>query len=103
MHEAGHPKPVLWNNPKGQGGESGRGVQDGGTHVYLWPIHVDVRQKPSQYCRVIIFQLKKKEKSVTGGQAQEPEAGPARRPELGAMQPRAALSRSDHTHCAGCP
>ena len=73
-----------------------------GTHVYLWPIHVDVWQKPSQYCKVFIFQLKKKEKSVTGSHAQEPEPGPARSLELGAVQPRAALSRSDHTCCAGC-
>ena len=74
----------------------------GGTQVYLWPIHADVQQKPSQYCRVIIFQFKKKEESVTRSQAQEPEPGPAQRPELGAVQPRAALSRSDHTPCAGC-
>ena len=26
--------------------------------VYLWLIHVDVWQKPSQYCKVITFQLK---------------------------------------------
>ena len=31
-----------------------------GTHVYLWPIHIDVWQKPSQYYKVIILQLKKK-------------------------------------------
>ena len=43
MHEAGHPKPVLWDNPEGQG-EEGGGVQDGGTYVYLWLIHVDVWQ-----------------------------------------------------------
>ena len=39
----------------------GRDVQDGGgggTHVYLWLIHVDVWKKPSQYCKVIILQLK---------------------------------------------
>ena len=30
MHEAGHPKPVLWDNPEGYGGEGGwREVQDG--------------------------------------------------------------------------
>ena len=31
-----------------------------GTYVYLWPIHADVWQKPSQYCKVraIILQLK---------------------------------------------
>ena len=26
--------------------------------MYLWVIHVDVSQKPSQYCKAIIFQLK---------------------------------------------
>ena len=28
------------------------------TYVCLWMIHVDVRQKPSQYGNVIILQLK---------------------------------------------
>ena len=50
MHEAEHPKPVLWDNPEGWGGEGGgRDVQDGGTHVYLCLIHIDVWQKPPQY------------------------------------------------------
>ena len=32
MHEAGHTKPVLWDNPEGWGGEGGgSGVQDGDT------------------------------------------------------------------------
>ena len=30
-----------------------------GTRVYLWQIHVDVWQKPIQYCKVINLQLKK--------------------------------------------
>ena len=34
------------------------GVQNGGTHVRPWLIHVDVRQKPPQYCKVISHQLK---------------------------------------------
>ena len=29
-----------------------------GTYVYLWLIHVDVWQKPIQYCEAICFQLK---------------------------------------------
>ena len=34
MHEAGHSKPVLGDNPEGRGGEGGgRGCQDGG-HMY---------------------------------------------------------------------
>ena len=28
MHEAGHPKPVLWDNPEGWGGE-GDGFRTG--------------------------------------------------------------------------
>jgi len=36
MHEAEHPKSVLWDHPEGWGGEGGgRGVQDGGTHIHL--------------------------------------------------------------------
>ena len=47
MHEARHPKPVPWDNPEGWGGEGyGSGVQAGGTHVYLWLIHVSVWKKP---------------------------------------------------------
>ena len=34
MHDVGHSKPVLWDNPEGWGGrEAGLGVQDGGTRV----------------------------------------------------------------------
>ena len=29
-----------------------------GTHVHPWLIHVDVWQKPLQYCKVISLQLK---------------------------------------------
>ena len=58
MHETGHLKLVLWDNPEGWGGEGGgRGIQDVGTHVQAWLIHVDVQQKP-QYCKVISLQLK---------------------------------------------
>ena len=34
MHEAGYPKPVLWDNPEGWGGERGGRGQEGG-HIYL--------------------------------------------------------------------
>ena len=45
MHEAEHPKLVLWDNPEEWSREGGeRGVQDGGTHVHPWLIHVDVWQ-----------------------------------------------------------
>ena len=29
-----------------------------GTYIYLWLIHVDVWQKPTQFCKVIILRLK---------------------------------------------
>ena len=29
----------------------------GETNVYLWPIHVDVWQKPSQYCNYSPFKI----------------------------------------------
>jgi hypothetical protein len=37
----------------------GRWIQDGqDACIYLWQTHVDVWQKPSKYCKVIILQLK---------------------------------------------
>ena len=46
MHEAGHPKLVLGDNLEGWGGEQGeRGFSRGGTHTYLWQIHLDIWQK----------------------------------------------------------
>ena len=38
---------VLWDNLEEYGGERG-GFRREGTNVCLWPIHVDVQQKPSQ-------------------------------------------------------
>ena len=59
MHEAFHPKPVLWDSPEGYGEEGGgREFRMGGTQIYLWLIHVTVWQKPSKYYKVIILQLK---------------------------------------------
>ena len=56
-HEAGYPNPVLWTNPEGWGGKGGgRGIQDEGTHMYLWLIHVNVWQ--NHYNIVISLQLK---------------------------------------------
>ena len=57
MHEAGHSKPVLWDNVEGwDGEEDGGGFRMGGTHVHLWLTHVYVWPKPPQYCKVIILQ-----------------------------------------------
>ena len=50
MHEAGHSTLVHWDNPEGWDGEGGgKRVQDQGTHVHPWLIHVNVWQKPPQY------------------------------------------------------
>ena len=38
---------------------SGREVQEVWTYVYIWLIHVDIWQKPTQYCKAIIPQLNK--------------------------------------------
>ena len=58
MHETGDSKLVHWDNPVGWGGrwEGGLGW---GTHVHPWLIHINVWQKPPQYCKVISLQLNK--------------------------------------------
>ena len=57
MHETGCSGLVHWDDPEDWDGEGGSGW---GTHVYPWLIHVNVCQKPPQYCKVISLQLKKK-------------------------------------------
>jgi len=46
------PRGVGWN------GKVRRRFKREGTYVRLWLNHVDVWQKPTQYCKVIILQLK---------------------------------------------
>ena len=50
---------ALWQ-PGGDrvGGERGGEFRMEGTHVYQWPIHIDVWQKPWQCYKVIILQVK---------------------------------------------
>ena len=40
------------------GWEVGERLKREGTYVYLWPIHVGIWQKPTQYCKAIILQLR---------------------------------------------
>jgi len=47
---------TIWRD--GVGREVRGGFRREGTYVCLWLTHVNVWQKPSQYCKVIIFQLK---------------------------------------------
>ena len=42
----------------GMGWEVGGGFRKEGRYVYLWLIHVDVWQKPTQHCNAIILQIK---------------------------------------------
>ena len=59
MNEAGHLRLVLWDNQRDRvEKEVGGGVQDCGTHVHSWLLHVDVRQKPPQNCKAVSLQLK---------------------------------------------
>ena len=57
-HETGCSGLVHWEDPEGRDGEGGgRGFRMG-THVHPWLIHVNVWQKPLQYCKVISLLLK---------------------------------------------
>ena len=62
MHDTECSGLVHWDDPEGWDGEGcGRGVQDGDLpdpHVNPWLIHINVWQKPLQYCKVISLQLK---------------------------------------------
>ena len=48
-----------------------------GTYIYIWLIHVDVWQKPTQQCKAIILQLKinkflkREKKTISGGTNRE--------------------------------
>ena len=51
--------------PRGMGwGGRWEGGSKWGTHVHLWLIHVNVWQKPVQYCKVTSLQLKIKTKKL---------------------------------------
>ena len=55
----GRPRGIRWRGRW----EGGLGW---GIHVYPWLIHVNVWQKPLQYCKVISLQLIKKKKKSPG-------------------------------------
>ena len=49
---------VYWEDPEGLGRDrGGRGGLGWGTHVNPWLIHVNVWQKPLQYCEAISLRL----------------------------------------------
>ena len=57
-HEAEHQSWCSGTTQMDGVGRKVGGVQDGGTPVHPWLIHVDVWQKAPQHCKVISFQLK---------------------------------------------
>ena len=51
MHETGCSGLFHWDDPEGWDGErGGKGVLGKGTPVNPWRIHINVWQKPLQYC-----------------------------------------------------
>ena len=54
------------------GREVGRRFKREGTYVHLRLIHVDVWQKPTQFCKSIILQLKNKLKKEWMGKSLGP-------------------------------
>ena len=62
------------------------GGSRGREHVYLWLIHVDVWQKPTEFCEAIILKLKNqlKKKSIGGDkeEAGKTRAGPSCREQM---------------------
>ena len=59
MHESGHSKPVLWDNPEGRGGGGGgRGHSECGDTYVPAADSCQCMAKKSQYCKRIILKLK---------------------------------------------
>ena len=59
IYNTGSSNSVLCDNLEGWDGMgNGREIQEWGTSVYLWLIHVNVWQKLTQYCKTIILLLK---------------------------------------------
>ena len=51
MHETRCSGLVHWDDPEGWDGEGGgRGLSGWGTDINPWLIHINVWQKPLQYC-----------------------------------------------------
>ena len=58
MYETGCSGLVHWDDTEGWDREAvGRGGSRWGTHVHPWLIHVNIRKKPLQYCKVVSLQL----------------------------------------------
>ena len=58
LYDTGSSAGALDNLEGWDGMGSGGRLKRKGTHVYLWLIHVDVWQKPTQHCKAILFHSK---------------------------------------------
>ena len=58
MHEAGHPRPVLWDDPEGGMGRKVGGGSGWGTRVRLWPLML---MYSDNHNTVITLHLKQKQ------------------------------------------
>ena len=56
--ETGCSGLVHWDDPEDGMGRDVGGWSGWGTHVHPWLIHVNVWQKPLQYCKAISLQVK---------------------------------------------
>ena len=64
LYDTGSSNPVFRNNLE-QWNVAGGIFKREGIYAYLWLIHVDEWQKPTQYCKAIILQLKVNKKTKT--------------------------------------
>ena len=51
-----HPSALRQTRGGGMGWDTGGRLRREGTYVYLWQIHVDIRQKPAEYYKANILQ-----------------------------------------------
>ena len=59
LYDAGNSNQGCVTTKRGvMGQEVGGRFRREGTELYLWLVHVDVCQKPAQYCKAIILQFK---------------------------------------------
>ena len=64
MYEAGQPEPALCGTWRARAErEVGGELRREGTHVYLWLIHIRVRQRPSQYGNYPPIKINKKSRA----------------------------------------
>ena len=68
LYDAGNSNQGCETTERGiMGWEVGGRLKREGTELYIWLVHVDVCQKPAQYCKAIILQFKINRQKKTEG------------------------------------